>query len=92
MHQLTPVQNESMGAMVVKDTVVQVVKLSEKPMKRDAPCALGVVVSAMNHWQQTKHRLVSGLLWFGREGRIIWGSAKLLSLCRMSSFHLVVTA
>lgn len=26
-------------------------------MKRDAPIALGVVVSVMNHWQQTTHRL-----------------------------------
>lgn len=57
MHQLTPVQNESSGATAVKDAVVRVVKLSEKPMKHDAPCALGVVVSAMNHWQQAEHRL-----------------------------------
>lgn len=50
-------QNESPGAPVVKDAVVRAVKLSEKLMKHDAPCALGVVVSAMNHWQQTEHRL-----------------------------------
>lgn len=42
---------------MVKDAIVWVVKLSEKPMKHDPSCVLGVAVSVMNHWQQTKDTL-----------------------------------